>query len=73
MFILSSVSRGLEYRLVNLVNHTSIYENSGLKIFKKIIFWGEISNNWPKDLLGTNAYKTYEFLLIIIVDNFTMD
>ena len=45
MFILSFVSRGLEYRLVNLVNHTSIYENSGLKILKKIIFWGEISNN----------------------------
>ena len=73
MFILSFVSRGLENRLVNLVNHTSIYENSELKILKKIIFWGEISNNWPKDLLGTNVYKTYEFLLIIIVDNFTMD
>ena len=38
MFILSSVSRGLEYRLVNLVNHTSIYENSGLKILKKQFF-----------------------------------
>ena len=27
MFILSSISRGLEF---SLVNHTSIYENSGL-------------------------------------------
>ena len=45
MFILSFVSRGLECRLVNLVKHTSIYENSGLKVFEKIIFWGKISNN----------------------------
>ena len=72
MFILSFVSRGLEYRLVNLVNHT-IYENYGLKVFKNIFFLGKISNNWPKDLLGTNAYKTLEFLLITIVDNFAMD
>ena len=73
MFILSFVSRGLGCRLVNLVKHTSIYENSGLKVFEKIIFWGKISNNWPKNLLGANVYKAYEFLLIIIVDNFTMD
>ena len=38
MFILSFVSRGLEYRLVILVNHT-IYENYGLKVFKNIFFW----------------------------------
>ena len=24
-------------------------------------FFGEISNNWPNDLLGTNACKTLEF------------
>ena len=44
MFILSFVSRGLEYRLVILVNHT-IYENYGLKVFKNIFFLGKISIN----------------------------
>ena len=46
MFILSFVSRRWECRLVNLVNHTSIYEHSGLKVFKKIIFGGKISKNF---------------------------
>ena len=38
-----------------------------LKIYIYIyifFFWGgedEISNNLPKDLLGTNVYKTFEF------------
>ena len=39
MFILSSTSSGLEYWSVN---HTSIYENSKLKVFKIIKFLGEI-------------------------------
>ena len=52
MFILSSVSSGLEFWSVN---HTSIYENSELKDFKNIKFFGEISSNWLNDLLGTNA------------------
>ena len=52
MFILSSISRGLDFWSVN---HTSIYENSELKVFKNIKFLAEISNNWPNDLLGTNV------------------
>ena len=55
MFALSSVSSGLEFWSVN---HTSIYENSEFKVFKNIKFLGEISNNWPNNLLGTNVYKT---------------
>ena len=57
MFILSFISRGLEFWSVN---HTSIYENSDLKIFKNINFFGEISSNWPNDLLGGNVYKVLE-------------
>ena len=58
MFILSSISRGLGFWSVN---HTSMYESSESKVFKNIKFLGEISNNWPNNLLGTNAYKTLEF------------
>ena len=57
MFILSSISSGTEFRSGN---HTSIYEHSESKIFKNIKFLGEVSNNWPDDLLGTNMYKTLE-------------
>ena len=52
MFILSSISRGLEFCSVN---HTSIYENSDLNVFKNINFLGEISNILPNHLLGTNV------------------
>ena len=58
MFILSSISSGLEFWPVN---HTSVYENSESKVFENIKFMGEISNNCPNDLLGTNVYKTLEF------------
>ena len=58
MFILSSISRGLEFRLVN---HNSIYGNSEQSAFKNKHFLGEISSNWLNDLLGTNVYKTVEF------------
>ena len=58
MFILSSISEGLEFWAVN---HTSIYENSELNVFEMISFLGEISSNWPKDLLGTSICKTLEF------------
>ena len=44
MFILSSVSRGLEFWSVN---HTSIYKNSESKVFKNLKFLGEIYNNCP--------------------------
>ena len=42
MFILSSISSGLEFRSVN---HTSIYESSQLNVFTNIKFLGEIYNN----------------------------
>ena len=58
MYILSAISKGLEFWSVN---HTSIYENSESKVFKNIQFLCEISNNWPNDLLGINVYKTIEF------------
>ena len=57
MFILSSVSSGVEFWSVN---YTSVYESSELKVFKNIKFLGEISNNWLNDLLRTNVYKTSE-------------
>ena len=58
MFILSSISGDLEFWSVN---HTSIYENSELKVFKNIKFVGEISSNLLNNLLVTNVYKTLEF------------
>ena len=42
MFIFCSVSSGLEFWSVN---HTSIFENSELKVYRNIKFSGEISNN----------------------------
>ena len=57
MFILSYISSGLEFWSVN---HTSIYENSELKVFKKFKLLGEIFNNWPNDLWGTNVCKILE-------------
>ena len=58
MSILYSISIGLESRSVNRI---SINENLELKNFLKIKFLGEISNNWPNNLLGINVYKTLEF------------
>ena len=58
MFNLSSTSIGLEFLSVNL---TSLQENSELNIWKNVKFFGEISNNWPKGLLGTNLHKTLDF------------
>ena len=57
LFILSSISVGLEFWSVN---HTWIYENSESKVIENMTFSGEISNKWPNDLLGKNVYKTYE-------------
>ena len=42
MSVLSSTSSGLKF---GSVNHTSIYQNSELKVFKNIKFLSEISNN----------------------------
>ena len=58
MFILFSISRGLEYWSVE---HTSIYENSELKVFKNIDVLGELSSIWSNDLLEINVYKTIEY------------
>ena len=57
MFVLASMSGGLEFWSVN---HTSAYENSKLKFFRNMKFFGKISNNWPNNLSGTNVYKTPE-------------
>ena len=57
MFILSSISRGLEFWSVS---HNSIHKNSEWKVIKNIKFLGEISNNWPNDLSGTNVYNSLE-------------
>ena len=57
MFILSSTPGGLEFWSVN---HTSIYENSESKVFRKKKLLCEISNNWPNDLLGIDVYETLE-------------
>ena len=56
-FILSSVSNGW---LFWSVNHTSMAWNSELNVFGKIWFFGEIFNELPNDLFGTNVYKTLE-------------
>ena len=58
MFILSSISSRLDFWSVN---HTSTYENSESNVCKNIKYFGEISSNWPNDLLGRNIYKTIEF------------
>ena len=58
IFILSSISRGLEFLSVN---NTSMYENSESNVFKNMKFSGEIFNNWPNDILRANLYKTLEF------------
>ena len=55
MFILSSLSSGLEFWSVN---HTSIYENPELDVFRNVEFLGQMSNNWLNDLFGINVYKT---------------
>ena len=62
MFISSSIFSGLELWSVN-------YK---LKSFKNIKILGEISNNWPNYLLGTNAYRALESYLMF-ADNITMD
>ena len=44
--------------------------SSESKAFLKIRFLGEISNNWPNDLLGPKVYKTcqscWELLLAML-------
>ena len=59
MFILSSISSGLEFWSVNHIQTISV-NHTELKVFKNIKCLDEISNNWTNDLLGTNGYKTLE-------------
>ena len=54
-------------------NHTSIYKNSELNVFKDMKFVVAISTKLPNGLFGTNIYKSFESCLIIIVDNVTMN
>ena len=54
---MSSISNGW---LFCSVNYTSIAWNPELNVFKKIWFFGEISNKLPNGLLGTNVYKSLE-------------
>ena len=71
MFVLSSFSSGLEFQSVN---HTSIYENSELNVFKIIKFLGEISSNWASKLFIRNkCIQDSWILLIIIVNNVTIN
>ena len=55
MLVLHSNFSGLEFWSVK---RTSIYENSKLNDIWKLKFRGEISNNWPTDILETNLYNT---------------
>ena len=56
MFILSSSCSRLEFWSVN---HSSIYEISGLKVYKTFIIY----NNWPNNLSQTNAWKVNDNIL----------
>ena len=53
MFILSSISKELEFWSVN--------QNSESNVFENIKLLAEISKNWSNDLLGTNVYKSVGF------------
>ena len=57
MFISLSISRGLKFWSVK---YASMYGLSELKIFKNIECLGEISTNWPNNLLGINVSKTLQ-------------
>ena len=61
MFIISGISRGLEFWSVN---HTSIYKNSKLKVLKIQNILLKHLINWPNDSLGTNLHK-----LLSLADN----
>ena len=58
LFILSSISGGLEFWSVDL---TLIYKNYELKVFENVTFFGKIPSNWTNHSLGTNIKKTLEF------------
>ena len=57
IFILFSISSSLKFWSVN---HTSIYENYELKVFKNLIFFGENLIIDQMVYQKTNVYKTLE-------------
>ena len=57
MLFLFSISNALE---LWKVNHNLVYKSSQVNVFKNVKFLGEISSDWPNDLLGTNVHKTLE-------------
>ena len=57
--------------LFQSVNHTSIYGNAKSNVSKGMKFVSEIPNRLPSGLFETNVECW--FLLIIIVDNVTLD
>ena len=63
MFILSSISIGLEFWPVN---HTPIWKNSESNTFKKVKFLDEVSNNRSNNFLEKMYKKPWISLLIII-------
>ena len=69
MPILSSICRELESWSVN---DTTIYECSESNFFINIRFLGEISNNWPNDLLGKKYNENTWIFLITNIDNITI-
>ena len=56
IFILSSISRGLE---LSSVNNTSIYKNSESNFLINIKFLGEISNDWPKGFIRNKCLQGF--------------
>ena len=68
MFILSSISRGLE---LWSANHTSKCGSSELKVFENIKFLGEISNI-DQIIYSKQMYARLKILLIILVKNTRM-
>ena len=71
MFILLSIPSGLEFWSGT---HAPIYEHSESIVFENIKFLGEISNNWPNDLLRMNkCIQEPSIMLIIVVYNITVD
>ena len=61
LLVFSSIPRGLEFWSAN---DTSIYEHSESNVFKSLRFSGEISYNWPNDLLE----QMYTRLLNIVIN-----
>ena len=60
MFILSSISIGLEFWPVN---HTPIWKNSESNTFKKVKFLDEVSNNHSNNFLEKMYKKPLNFVV----------